>query len=54
MHDLLLFFADTYKRVFSFDDPPLHDPVAVAYVAAPELFKVGVLLPEGSPPLHAA
>ena len=36
--DLLMFFADTYKRVFRFDDPPLHDPCAVAYVLAPEIF----------------
>jgi inosine-uridine nucleoside N-ribohydrolase len=37
---LLLFFAETYKRVFKFDFPPLHDPCAVAYVIAPELFTV--------------
>jgi inosine-uridine nucleoside N-ribohydrolase len=37
---LLLFFAKTYKRVFKFEDPPLHDPCAVAYVIAPELFTV--------------
>jgi inosine-uridine nucleoside N-ribohydrolase len=36
---LLLFFAATYKAVFGFDDPPLHDPVAVAYVINPALFK---------------
>ena len=36
---LLLFFAGTYKDVFGFADPPLHDPCAVAYVAAPELFE---------------
>ena len=24
IQELLLFFADTYKRVFKFDDPPLH------------------------------
>ncbi|KAG2425076.1 hypothetical protein HXX76_013985 [Chlamydomonas incerta] len=39
IQELLLFFADTYKRVFKFDDPPLHDPVAVAYVIAPQLFE---------------
>ena len=27
------------KQVFKFDDPPLHDPCAVAYAIAPELFK---------------
>ncbi|KAL4513671.1 hypothetical protein Ndes2526B_g05026 [Nannochloris sp. 'desiccata'] len=37
---LLLFFAETYKRVFKFEHPPLHDPCAVAYVIAPELFTV--------------
>ncbi len=31
---------DTYKQVFMFEDPPLHDPCAVAYVIAPHLFKV--------------
>jgi len=39
--ELLLFFADTYKKVFKFEDgPPLHDPVAVAYAIAPEIFVV--------------
>jgi len=28
------------SAVFKFNDPPLHDPCAVAYVIAPELFKV--------------
>lgn len=37
---LLLFFADTYRQVFGFLHPPLHDPCAVAYVIAPELFRV--------------
>ena len=37
--ELLTFFAETYKRVFKFEHPPLHDPCAVAYVIAPELFK---------------
>lgn len=40
MRDLLLFFAHTYRTVFDFQyGPPLHDPVAVAYVVAPELFQ---------------
>mmetsp|Transcript_18349 Transcript_18349/g.46362 ORF Transcript_18349/g.46362 Transcript_18349/m.46362 type:complete len:342 (-) Transcript_18349:220-1245(-) len=39
VEQLLLFFKDTYKEVFNFIDPPLHDPCAVAYVAEPELFK---------------
>ena len=33
------------QAVFRFDDPPLHDPCAVAYVIAPELFQVRPLLP---------
>lgn len=40
---LLLYFADSYRTVFKFDHPPLHDPCAVAYVIAPELFKVNQL-----------
>ncbi|KAJ5894145.1 Uridine nucleosidase Urh1 [Penicillium taxi] len=33
LHDLLLFFADTYKTVFGLiDGPPLHDPLAVAVI----------------------
>lgn len=31
---------DTYRQVFHFQDPPLHDPCAVAFVADPALFKV--------------
>jgi len=30
--DLLVFFADTYKNVFGFSAPPVHDPCAVAAV----------------------
>jgi len=33
--DLVGFFASTYKRVFGFDAPAIHDAVAVASVAAP-------------------
>ena len=36
---LLMFFKDTYKEVFGFNDPPLHDPVAAFYVIAPEWFE---------------
>ncbi|PRW32902.1 N-D-ribosylpurine ribohydrolase [Chlorella sorokiniana] len=43
MVDLLMFFADTYRTVFKFEDPPLHDPCAVAYVIAPHLFKTELL-----------
>ncbi len=33
------FFAGTYERVFGFDAPPLHDPVAVAAVLESDLLK---------------
>lgn len=36
--ELLTYFAKTYKTVFGFEHPPLHDPCAVAYVIAPEIF----------------
>lgn len=36
---LLLHFQSAYKEVFDFDHPPLHDPCAVAYVLAPQLFR---------------
>ncbi|KAJ5246141.1 hypothetical protein N7468_001124 [Penicillium chermesinum] len=33
LHDLLLFFASTYEKVFGLDaGPPLHDPLAVAVI----------------------
>lgn len=32
MIDLLQFFAQTYKDVFCFEHPPLHDPLTIAYV----------------------
>lgn len=41
VRQLLLYFAESYKTVFKFAHPPLHDPCAVAYVIAPELFQVG-------------
>jgi purine nucleosidase len=37
--ELLEFFAATYRNVFGFDAPPLHDPVAVAAVMEPTLLK---------------
>lgn len=40
IRDLLQFFASTYKSVFGFDSPPLHDPCAVAFVVQPSLFQV--------------
>jgi purine nucleosidase len=30
--DLMTFFADAYRKNFGFPHPPVHDPVAVAYV----------------------
>lgn len=36
---LLTFFKDTYKTVFGFSSPPLHDPVAVFYLLHPECFE---------------
>ena len=37
---LISFFAATYEAVFGFvDGPPLHDPLAIAMVAYPSLFK---------------
>lgn len=41
--DLLLFFKQSYTDVFRFVDPPLHDPLAVAYVIAPELFTTSLM-----------
>ncbi|KJK43331.1 hypothetical protein UK23_33740 [Lentzea aerocolonigenes] len=35
--DLMTFFAATYREVFGFEAPPLHDPVAVAQVIDPTL-----------------
>jgi len=37
--EMLQFFAETYKEVFAFEHPPLHDPCAVAYVLAPHIFR---------------
>lgn len=33
--ELLTFFRDTYRTLFGFDDPPVHDPVAVAHLIDP-------------------
>jgi inosine-uridine nucleoside N-ribohydrolase len=35
--DLLTFFASTYRQVFGFASPPVHDPCAVAAVIDPSL-----------------
>ena len=37
--ELLLFFKTTYKDVFFMDQPPLHDPCAVAFVIDPSIFE---------------
>lgn len=40
MSTMLSFFADAYKSTFGFTQgPPLHDPLTVAYVSNPEIFK---------------
>ncbi|GAA5876166.1 hypothetical protein JCM16303_007042 [Sporobolomyces ruberrimus] len=37
---LLNFFAQTYETVFDFKDgPPVHDPLCIAFIARPDLFK---------------
>lgn len=33
--DLLTFFGDTYRELFGFESPPVHDPVAVAHLIDP-------------------
>jgi inosine-uridine nucleoside N-ribohydrolase len=35
----LSFFADTYRRVYGFDGPPVHDPCALALVIDPTLVR---------------
>lgn len=35
--ELLTFFASTYRTLWGFQDPPLHDPVAVARVIDPDI-----------------
>lgn len=41
--DLLAFFKQQYADVMQFTDPPLHDPVAMAYVCNPSLFTLNHL-----------
>ncbi|EGC32708.1 hypothetical protein DICPUDRAFT_56928 [Dictyostelium purpureum] len=36
--ELLLYFSDNYKLIFDFEHPPLHDPLAVAYLIDPSIF----------------
>jgi inosine-uridine nucleoside N-ribohydrolase len=38
--ELLLYFAASYKSVFGFEAPPLHDPCAVLCALAPQLFEL--------------
>ena len=37
--DLLLFFGDSYRNVFGFPAPPLHDPCAVTVVIDPTIIQ---------------
>jgi inosine-uridine nucleoside N-ribohydrolase len=37
--ELMEFFAATYERIYGFDAPPLHDPVALAAVVEPALLE---------------
>lgn len=37
--ELMRFFATTYRELFGFEGPPLHDPVAVARVVDPTLVR---------------
>src|SRR5216684_1545921 len=37
--DLLAFFADTYRNVFGFPAPPVHDPCAVAAIIDPTILR---------------
>jgi inosine-uridine nucleoside N-ribohydrolase len=41
--DLLIFFADSYKQVFGFPSPPVHDPCAVAAVIDPSIVKTKLM-----------
>jgi inosine-uridine nucleoside N-ribohydrolase len=36
-HELLTYFADSYRTYFGFESPPVHDPVAVAAVIDPTI-----------------
>ncbi|MBG0565689.1 nucleoside hydrolase [Actinoplanes sp. NEAU-A11] len=37
--ELMTFFASTYHRVFGFEHPPVHDPIAVAQVIDPAIVR---------------
>jgi len=38
--ELLKFFAKTYKEVFGFSGPPIHDACTVAYLIDPSIFQL--------------
>lgn len=40
VNDLLTFFAKTYKDVFGFDGPPIHDACTIAYLINPSIFEL--------------
>eukprot|EP01129_Flabellula_baltica_P005420 TRINITY_DN1968_c0_g1_i1.p1 TRINITY_DN1968_c0_g1~~TRINITY_DN1968_c0_g1_i1.p1 ORF type:complete len:340 (+),score=74.09 TRINITY_DN1968_c0_g1_i1:42-1022(+) len=40
MGDLLTFFGQSYDEMFNMPEPPLHDPVTIAYLINPELFEI--------------
>jgi inosine-uridine nucleoside N-ribohydrolase len=39
MTELLVFFKSMYKDYFGMEDPPLHDPCAVALIVRPDIFE---------------
>lgn len=41
--ELLLFFKSNYKNVFFMDDPPLHDPCAIAFAIDQSMFQFKLL-----------
>ena len=41
--DLLIFFGDTYRNVFGFPAPPVHDPCAVANVVDPRILRAHMM-----------
>jgi inosine-uridine nucleoside N-ribohydrolase len=44
--DLLIYFADSYKNVFGFPSPPVHDPCAVATVIDPTIVSTSAMYVE--------
>lgn len=37
--ELLVYFRNTYEKVFNFEDPPVHDVCCIAYLIDPEIFQ---------------